>query len=1204
MDDFESAFVVHNTPLLIISGISSGDKGDLNPDRVNSPVSDALHVDPEVVSALTKCLRNVDATELAWNSQEFAGKNKFRFKIVGEEYTLPNLTTTRKGSTKVLNQKYNQNIHSILSPLCPDSELFPDGLINSKWIEKHQDSVPSVLVRFYAFSNDPNLSTVHDNQLKTDIINLKKNISQSGYRTRFVVIIFCNKKSSSIDIENRLSKIRRDTGFDTKTSLFYFYLLNSSADLEGFLDTIISSIYSVCIDYYLELSKHARRKKNRSAVPRQTAPSTSGTSQTLSIQGWNFRYDFKLGIFAEFRQEMESAQRQYEGAYEALLGPDVIETIASLSTRCKEARCLADIISLRIIRCQLWNGNHCAAVRRWAMHKERMKDYVDRRGKGSNTYGWEAWEARWSKSMAEMIKKVSIPELESSLIYFPVEKNIALSEIMPPWFRLHHPGYWFLAASKHIMARRQLAQQIPEEDRIKPGSSVSKATRKGYMYDTYMCPEPYEEYPPSKIHGTNHSSLILDLLDKAIYEFETRKQSRFIQELKLLYAKELMLSYAWKDALNILKPLGQTMSYRKECWWNAAGEVLRATRKAAMQVGDAQCIVAVDWELMNNDFSSNSEKSIDLTCSLEGLNLEKKPIIVLKSDEVHSFLTMSYTFNCLESNVGELCSSQLSISSNSIISMAPLTIADIKVNFEGSLKSINIKHKETLETSSSSKLTISTHVLLREILEDGCLTLIGDTDLRLLSGQTRVLEFKNYFRESGEVKAVSATASMFMNLFDLTYVHNLANNNSMSIRREEETISRRLMQHNCSSVKVLPKPPKLKLELGEKLSQYFINEQISLPLKLFNDEVTDSFVYLDAQLLGESLPEMSIKIDFDPHNFPEKEEGDENLDFPGIRIGKVLKGEVAVVNIIIPALQIPAKYEISIKAAYYLTSDKKEPVYKTLVTEFQVICPFEAEFNFTPEIYPDPWPSLFSHNEDELSIENKDKNFKGLAQKWSLSANFKSSASTTMIIEDINLEIFPTNEDVNCLINLAIKIPKEGLQILPDSQEEAHFDISVQKLSLEDRRAATLEMFFILLWRRDNQSSLINRTVLSVPQCHVLSSEPRVLAAVSSSSVSPIICLDLVIENPSSHFLSFGMNIEPCEKVAFSGNKQRTLQLLPLSRKKVQFRLLPSMRSEWIGPIRCTIRDRYFQKVLKVSPNRKLRSDKDGIMIRVPTERL
>lgn len=440
--------------------------------------------------------------------------------------------------------------------------------------------------------------------MKSDIHNIKSTLSGSGYKTRLVVGLLSEKSIvHSSDVEERLANIRKHTGLDSKTSLFFLPPQSSPVELQAFVETILSTVYPLSVEYYRDLSKHSRRKRNRGIIPPPTTPPTSGTSQTLSSQGWNVRYDFKLGVFAEFRQEMDAAVRSYEGGYEGLLGPDVLEAIASWSPRWNEARLLADVLAFRILRCLLWNGNSTAAVRRWQLHRERIRDFVDRRGKGSSTYGWQAWEARWATVMAELIKKVSILEFNSSTItlHLPPEKAIAIGERIQPWEQLHHPGYWYYAASKHLIARRNLAKAIPEEDRSPPGSSPASTTAsKAYTYDTYLCPDPHEENPLPGYEGVDHSALIIETLSKAIAEFKQRGQHRLIQELQLTSGKESLKAEAWDDAVRTLRPLWQKMSYRKEGWWNAVEEVSWAFRSAATRAGDGGSILAVDWELMNN----------------------------------------------------------------------------------------------------------------------------------------------------------------------------------------------------------------------------------------------------------------------------------------------------------------------------------------------------------------------------------------------------------------------------------------------------------------------------------------------------------------------------------------------------------------------------------------------------------------------------
>jgi len=291
------------------------------------------------------------------------------------------------------------------------------------------------------------------------------------------------------------------------------------------------------------------------------------------------------------------------------------------------------------------------------------------------------------------------------------------------------------------------------------------------------------------------------------------------------------------------------------------------------------------------------------------------------------------------------------------------------------------------------------------------------------------------------------------------------------------------------------------------------------------------------------------------------------------------------------------------KAAYNLVSDMETPVYQSMSMQLEIINPFEANYDFSPRIHPDPWPSLFSHDEGEDSAADQEIRAQGLAQKWCLTARYASFAIDELIVEDIDVDVIGSNGGITCYTEKLTKIPETGLRVAPKSLEEALFDTFTQKISLDDRGTATLDVSLAIKWRRDAEGSPVNTTILAVPRLLVSSSEPRVLASVSYSKKLPsMIHFDVTIENPSNHFLTFGLTMEPSEKFAFSGVKSSTLQLVPLSRRTMRFRLLPTVRGEWIGPIHCVIRDRYFQKVLKIAPTEGMKVEKEGILVWVPAE--
>lgn len=381
--------------------------------------------------------------------------------------------------------------------------------------------------------------------------------------------------------------------------------------------------------------------------------------------------------------------------------------------------------------------------------------------------------------------------------------------------------------------------------------------------------------------------------------------------------------------------------------------------------------------------------------------------------------------------------------------------------------------------------------------------------------------------------------------------------------------------------------------------QYYTNEQITLTLDVLNEEEDDSIANLEVRLLGEGAPAIALNI----ASKLDSEESEKGNELTGTPLGRIAKSTSSMVEIVIPPVDMPAVYGLSLKASYNLVSDIETPISRTMSTQLDIISPFEANYDFSPRIHPDPWPSIFTHEEGQDEGSEYDAKAHGLAQKWCLTARYASFAMDDIIVEDMGVQVLGIHGGITCTTKKLITIPEGGLKVSPKSLEEALFDVCTQKLSLDDRGTATLDVSLSISWRRHDRSSPVNTTTLAVPRLLVSSSEPRVLAAVSySSAVSSLILFDVTIENPSNHFLTFGVSMEPSEKFAFSGTKQSTLQLVPLSRRTVRFRLLPVERGDWIGPVRCEVRDRYFQKVLRIAPTEGLRADKEGLLVWVPPE--
>lgn len=1092
--------------------------------------------------------------------------------------------------------------------------------------------MPSVYVGFYSFTSDSASKTLSDNEIKADISNLKSALAHSGYKTRFAVILLGGDEEGqgpltlSEGIQERLENIRRGTALDPK-SVFYIPPQESPSELKRVIDNILSVLYTTSVEYYRDLGRHSRKKRSRGFAPQPTVPPTSGTSQTLSLSDWNFRYDFKSAVFAEFRHEIDAAIRFFEQAYEVLLGQDVLDIIPSWSPRWNEARLLSDIIAIRCLRCHIWMGQTTLAVRRWQAHRDRIGDFVDRRGRGTNNYGWEAWEARWAMVMANMIEKMEIPSLSSSsTTLFLMPEKAVLGDRLQPWEFLHHTGYWYRIAARHLGARRTLARAIPEEDRTPPDNTpASNFAKQAYNYDTYMCPDPYKEFPLAG-EGTNHSRLIIDCLQMATLHYQARGQVRTVAELSIACAREMIHLESWQEVLGILRPFWDDKTFRNEGWLDISEDLCWLMRRAGVGAGNGGLVVAADWELidkskipansstgscanLSTEYYRRPQWNYDISKSLQGVSTTSKPYIELSDETACSFITTSLAFRSKEGKAGEPCSAQLSLTSHALADSAPVTFESLKVQFTGNLKSIFIEHNEPskdAESSMKQSIYISAVDLKEEILEDEeedrSALLMGQAELTIAPGQTRVFELKIPLREPGEVIASSVVLSIGNEAFDLDFTLNFQEHDQVTGWYVEGSHRPRHARPDAHVLQIQPRPPKMEIRLVDPPAQFFANEVIELIVELLNNEEESANVKLDAHLLGKETP--IFRLQAEGHDEKIAEVADEEVKIMGLALGSIKNSSSSQLVLHLDPTTTPSTLDLQIRASYHLASDAATTVVQMLSYQLNIANAFEANYELVPRVHSDPWPSLFDY-EGVGEASDGDVPARGLAQKWSLLCNYMSFAQHDLNVVGMELTVLSAVGGGRCSVVRSSSIPHEGLVTVPNAFYDAQFDIVVQKPSIDDRNPLTVELAYSIKWQRPgNPENPINTTTMPPGKYLTLSPEPRVLASVyhSPPDETSLLQLDITIENPSIHFLTFGLSMEPSDEFAFSGGKTTTLNLLPMSRRMTTYRLLPLVRGTYIRP-GLVVRDKYFQKVLRIIPTEGMKIDKDGLLVWVPGEK-
>ncbi|KAL3459939.1 Gryzun, putative trafficking through golgi-domain-containing protein [Aspergillus heterothallicus] len=1259
MDAYPQHYVAHNLPFVLLSGLEPDDSQETlqtegYPYQEENGVmieSDFPPLDGPIAEDLRSFFLSEDASQDPWNPRDSLDADnsrvEYKIKSVGRSHKLPprkaNLPPSFSPANPTADRAHGIQqhrlpaiLHSPISPLTPSSPTFPDGIMTPLWAAKHQDLVPAAVINFFPFCLDPNMSSLRDNQLKIEINGLRKQWSDSGYKTRFIVVLLSEEAQSPDlgDVDDRITGIRRATDLEQK-GVFLLPPDVISEELSEFPRSLLSILHPSLMEYYRDLSKHARRKRNRSSIPPPTAPPTS-TSQTLSLQGWNTRYEFKLGVFAEFRREIDAALKNYESAYDTLFGQEVFENIAGWDPKFNDARLLADALATRIIRCLLVTGHTTAAVRSWVKHRRCSQDIVNRRGKGTRNYGWEAWEARWSNVMAQLISQAKIPCLmsarvsgsqidEHNPIFAPREKTPPHGNEGPPWEQLHHEGYWLHRSAKHTMCRRILAEQIPPEDRTPPGQSpASQIANKSYLYDTYLAPETHLETLQAGLGGFDHSSLILKTLNAALTEFSKRNQIRMTESLSLEIAEEHMRMGSFQEAYNILRPLWATLTLRRSGWWRLMEKMGWVLRESAAQIGDCETVLRVDWELFSCVFTPRLEWKYDIHQSLNSIpSTAPKPSIVVKAEDTVSSVTATFVFQKAEGNVGEPLNGQLILSSCAQKASAPIRFSELKLAFEGCLRPIRLQSDRDQDADAATPSMISSPSLRdpsvfseSSVLQSptsGLAALTGIADLTLGPSQTKVYNLTCIPREAGECRVASVALLVEEERFDLTYaVSDTVQHEGFWWQQSSNgAVKKRIGKgRDINRCKILPKPPKIRITVPNIEDTYYTSERVFLKIVIHNEEDEAADVLAESRLFGR--PDSAAKIAWLEEKTPSAAISKSGYNTPVEEVSHFIKRPVGIMEsssqselmIILANTEESFDYELEISAVYNLISDIQTPIIATRRLNLSIIRPFEANYEFLSRLHPSPWPDFFTVDDESIGPPQSSKP-NGVMQQWCLDTRVVSFAREPLVIQQMSLVLLNLSGGATSQIGPEVLVSPEEPKIHPEALRQSRFNMNIQKNVLGDRRPTSLNLALEIRWRRcesEGNEPDFTTTTLAIPRFVLPAGEPRVLAtAIPSDKLAGLIHMEYTLENPSLHFLTFNLAMEGSEHFAFSGPKTMVVQLAPVSRHSVRYNLMAYKRGLWIQP-QLLVVDAYFNKTLRVLPTEEMRSDKKGILVWVDAE--
>lgn len=1127
----------------------------------------------------------------------YVGANLLDFRLLTfrQTYTLPlrkaaPLASSIDGSRSNSNSPSIANeLHSPLSPLSPGSPLYPDGVFTPLWLTKHQVQVPVLFIAFFDILAASTVNANQDEQLKSDISSMRAAITKSGFKTKLAVVLVSDRSIlQAPELEDRMLSIRRATGLDSKTGLFFVPPM-SAIELSSFVQSMLTTMQPLCIDYYRDLTKHARRKKTR-VSPSPLGSAVSGSIQPLSGSGWNTRYEVKQGVFAEFRQEMETADRHYSAAIDELFSTEgVLEMCPTSSPRWSEARVLCDILALRILRCQLKSSSTTGAAQSWINYRIRVAELLVRRGLGLDTQEWVSWKTRWAEIMAQLIDRAKLHAFQVSEkkqdesvdiapagIYAMPEKPSAAIDRIRPMNNLHHSGYWLQMAAKDGRNRRGRPAVESEGNTVQ--GPLSSPNPERAANDQNHMRNSADESNDSNV--TNSARLA----QAAVEQFRGKDQIRMAELIKLDLAQDYFDAKRYGDAESVLTQLWEDTTWRQDGWYDLLADLLVLLRQCAIQLNQAEIVLGATYELLGTQSALADNLSLDLARCLDNVETDPSNMVSLDIQDQQKLcpIAATFAFENKQTHVGEPLGCQLILASRMNESVAAVTLSSAKLHF-GTSKVVSVTHKADNEIEDTQLVDFS------DVAEsiDGSLDM--EANLTLGPKDRRIFNFVLRFRNAQTARLSRLVLAMKTEKFNIehsfTEPSSLASD-TLYIQSNSTFEQKFLRSMDAASVVVLPKPPKVQIVVHGVQKEYYTDEVIPLDIEIINSESDSVAGKIGVQVNGERDTTLALQWKEGDGVEPVDHEAQSTLDASIMKtISPLNAGQSLRLGLRVAAPAEPLKTSSEISLDYTLSSDKTAQLRKSFTLDLNFLAPFETKFNFGPLLYPDPWPSYFDPN-SRGTTEHPD----GIPQLWMLSCQLRSLAKQDISMRQVEALVDSASGDSHAATRNRDAGEKTVQQ--PGQLSRHSFEMRTQKYSLDDRRPTTIESTLHITWSRDHSTEPIT-TRIRVPRLTLPVSEPRVLCTLAESEEASEdfdAILHYHIENPSTHFLTFAITMEASEDFAFRGPKARSLSLAPMSRHKVEYCMAlhdaddtESEGGKWIWP-NLQVVDSYYQKTLRVHP--------------------
>ncbi|CAG8562050.1 3931_t:CDS:10 [Ambispora leptoticha] len=1041
------------------------------------------------------------------------------------------------------------------------------GISSEKLDEKGDGNGVGVSISVHeTLDTSDNIEKERDRQLAAEISERRKTTQDRGIKFAAVVIL----KQQHIDdpaIEERINFIRKSSGLEQKNS---FFVLSSTTqnELQNFAINLQKSLYEVALGYYREIGKRIKKKRSKLPSPvsapyvqlpsdqlpnmapqRSKLPSPVSASyvqlpseqppnmtpQPLGIQGWMVRYDYKMATFAEFRQEIETAIKYYESAYNLLL--DMFAPTSSITPgapgfpirtkRWTEAKVLVDCINLKICKLNLYLDVPSAATNQLNRHISTFQRLSNTWGIGENTFEYWAWLAKQYKIFGDLL---DIATRSGFKINYPI---VYSNNSNPADYRygygggsinlkmvLQHAGFYYRFAAACTSERKKRFQSINKL--IRESKDTSKL-------------------PPAQMleaeGNIDHAVITIELLTKSYEQFKRYKSGRMTLYLASEIASTYFESGKYEMALKFFERIAKT--YRKENWHSILESILRLSLKCARELGDWENVIKYLIELLS-----------DLTCNFQ--------------------------FRQTSTFVGAPTPFQIVINTSSNSPVQPIRFDYLHLSFNNAHFNYHLIDKGELTTNNSfnHKEKIK-WVDCREDCQQTEVEGFGfvwtkKVNLNITSGSTFVYEGLLVPTESGELTLLTISLGLLTPNWEIELNFNSKSefNDSkikgkwLEFKQENNTeLNDKITvtkpkfvplegSGEPSSIKITHKRAKVDIQVKHH-SPALLNEHFPIELTILNLEAEDVKVVLNVEL---------VSIDFEGSfaylTTDITEEGKQSLN--GIDVGIIPAGQSSIKVVYIFGEKLPITRTLHLSIWYASASGiptTLPPTQGWIEKDEELRIPFIVPFDVSFSLISQYKGIKQKSGNNDVNKRDEQESFERL-ERHLLVSKITSSGPWDIIVSGVDLP--DTLESNNKL-----KIRGFSTELEDDSHQQkqvwrpggvyqANYLLELTNSDLVSSPVAVNTGSLVITWRRSTKSGDVN-TIFTKTMFPAPSIEPS-KSFISVTILTPpalvvgqLFTLTYDITNFSLLPAQIHVYVEVHEAFVFAGYKQTLIRVSPLS---------------------------------------------------------